>query len=293
MNCYNSDKFLKEAIDSIYMQSYSNWEIIFWDNASTDNSARIAKSYDNKLKYYLASETSPIGHARNFALEKASGKYIAFLDCDDMYFPNKLQSQINLLESNQFNMCYGSVSVIRENGSEIKKFFVKNNSGNIFANLLRHYEINMQTVMLRKDYLINNNLTFNSSMAFCPDHNLFMLVALDTEVGVIKDVIAKYRKVDNSLSKKTIDVAADEYRFTLDSIINNNAGLKERYQVEFNSAYNKATYYEVLSDITNNKKKQARLKLKKILTSRIEYFLLYLLLLSPVSNKFLLKILGR
>ena len=109
----------------------------------------------------------------------------------------------------------------------------------------------------------------------------------------IKFVTITGAKKDNSLSKKTIDVAADEYRFTLDSIINNNAGLKERYQVEFNSAYNKATYYEVLSDITNNKKKQARLKLKKILTSRIEYFLLYLLLLSPVSNKFLLKILGR
>ena len=50
MNCYNSDRYLKEAIDSVYMQSYPNWEIIFWDNASTDRSSEIAKSYNDKLK---------------------------------------------------------------------------------------------------------------------------------------------------------------------------------------------------------------------------------------------------
>ena len=56
MNCYNSDKYLKEAIDSVYNQSYSNWEIIFWDNASNDSSSAIAKSYDERLKYFLAKE---------------------------------------------------------------------------------------------------------------------------------------------------------------------------------------------------------------------------------------------
>ena len=50
MNCFNGEKYLHEAIDSVYAQSYHNWEIIFWDNASTDDSACIAKTYDNKLK---------------------------------------------------------------------------------------------------------------------------------------------------------------------------------------------------------------------------------------------------
>ena len=52
INCYNGEKYLAEAINSIYAQTYKNWEIIFWDNASIDNSANIAKSYDKKLKYY-------------------------------------------------------------------------------------------------------------------------------------------------------------------------------------------------------------------------------------------------
>ena len=52
MNCYNGEKYLKEAIDSVYNQTYDNWEIIFWDNASTDKSAEIAKSYNSKIRYF-------------------------------------------------------------------------------------------------------------------------------------------------------------------------------------------------------------------------------------------------
>ena len=89
MNCYNGDRFLRQAIDSVYCQTYDNWEIIFWDNASTDSSAKIARSYDDKIRYFLATKNTPLGEARNLALNKASGKYVAFLDCDDLYFPNK------------------------------------------------------------------------------------------------------------------------------------------------------------------------------------------------------------
>ena len=56
MNCYNGEKYLREAIDSIYAQTYTNWEIIFWDNASTDNSAEIAKLSDSRLKYFYGEE---------------------------------------------------------------------------------------------------------------------------------------------------------------------------------------------------------------------------------------------
>ena len=65
VNCFNGERYLKEAIESVYAQSYDNWEIIFWDNASTDGSAKIAKSYDKKLKYFLAEKTVCLGEARN------------------------------------------------------------------------------------------------------------------------------------------------------------------------------------------------------------------------------------
>ncbi len=293
MNCYNSDRFLKEAIDSIYAQTYQNWEIVFWDNASTDNSASIAKSYDDQIKYYLASETTPLGEARNLALDKASGEYIAFLDCDDVYMADKLEQQVGLMQSKDYVMCYGSVVVIDESGKEIKKDIVKNKSGNVFSSLLRRYEINMQTIMLKKDFVVSNQLSFNTNMSYCPDHNLFMTIASKVDVGVITDVVAKYRIVSNSLSKKTIDIAPQEYRLTLDEISKSNPVLRQQLSNDFDCAYNKAKYYEIVADIYNNNKEQARYKLRTIFTSKIEYFLLYLLLFMPISNKLILKFLGR
>ena len=293
MNCYNGEKYLCEAIDSIYAQTYKNWEIIFWDNASTDGSSSIAKSYDERVKYYVVSKTTPLGEARNFALNKADGEYVAFLDCDDMYFPDKLERQVKLMQNKDYVMCYGSVSIINEDGKEIKKDIVKNKSGNVFSGLLRRYEINMQTVILKKEFLVNNQLSFNSNMSYCPDHNLFMTIASKTDVGVITDVVAKYRIVDNSLSKKTIDIVPQEYRLTLDEISKGNPILRKQLSNDFDCAYDKAKYYEIVADIYNNNKGQARYKLKTILNSKIEYFLLYLLLFMPVSNKLILKLLKK
>ena len=70
MNCYNSDRYLKEAIDSVYAQTFLDWEIIFWDNASTDRSAEISKSYDDKLLYFLGNQHVSLGAARNLAFEQ-------------------------------------------------------------------------------------------------------------------------------------------------------------------------------------------------------------------------------
>ena len=293
MNCYNSDQFLKEAIDSVYNQNYSNWEIVFWDNASTDNSANIAKSYDDRVKYYLAPKTTPLGEARSFGLQRCSGEYIAFLDCDDIYLPEKLDQQVKLMNSKDYAMCYGSVVVIDEHGKEIKKDIVKNKSGYVFPGLLRRYEINMQTVMLKKDFVFNSGLSFNVNMSYCPDHNLFMNIAAKAEVGVISDVVAKYRIVSDSLSKKTLDIAPQEFRFTLDEITKNNPLLQQKFSNDFDCAYAKVKYYEVISFIYNNDRKQARFKLRSIFTSKIEYFLIFLLLLTPLKNKLILKLLGR
>lgn len=293
MNGYNAELYLKEAIDSIFAQTYTNWNIIFIDNCSTDNTKRIVDKYSHKIKYFKTHKNIPIGEARNFGLQFCTGDYIAFLDCDDIYLPEKLEKQVNLMKNNDFSMCYSSYAVIDEYGKETKKDIVKNKSGNVFSGLLRRYEINMQTVMLKKEYVVNNELSFNSKMSYCPDHNLFMNIASKAEVGVIYDVLAKYRIVSNSLSKKTIHLAADEYRYTLDEISKNNPLLYEKFSNDFDCAYSKAKYYEVISLIFDNSLKQARYKLRPIITSKIEYFLLYLLLLMPIKNRHILKLLGR
>ena len=72
INCYNGQKYLAEAIDSVFSQTYKDWEIIFWDNCSTDDSAKIAKSYGEKLKYYCSNTNTTLGEARNKAISAKS-----------------------------------------------------------------------------------------------------------------------------------------------------------------------------------------------------------------------------
>ena len=99
MNCLNGGRYLREAFDSVFAQTYKDWEIIFWDNASTDNSVEIARSYGDRVRVFNSVSTQVLGRARNFAVNQARGKYIAFLDCDDIWLPQKLEKQMALFEN--------------------------------------------------------------------------------------------------------------------------------------------------------------------------------------------------
>ena len=97
MNCYNGEEYLRDAINSVINQTYKNWEIILWDNQSTDRSAEIYNSYkDSRLKYYLSSTHTQLYEARVKAVEKTNGEYLAFLDIDDWWLPLKLEQQVPL-----------------------------------------------------------------------------------------------------------------------------------------------------------------------------------------------------
>ena len=78
MNCFNGERYLREAIDSIYAQTYSNWEIIFWDNASLDSSYKIASSYDSKIKLFKSNTNTSLGEARSEAIKNSNGDWLAF-----------------------------------------------------------------------------------------------------------------------------------------------------------------------------------------------------------------------
>ena len=91
MNCHNGEKYLRRAIKSIFDQTYSNLEIIFFDNCSNDSSAKIVKSYDDKrIKYFYSKKKLKLYEARNQAVKKAKGIYLSFLDVDDIWSKEKI-----------------------------------------------------------------------------------------------------------------------------------------------------------------------------------------------------------
>tara|TARA_B100001175_G_C19503336_1_gene639447 strand:+ start:186 stop:1121 length:936 start_codon:yes stop_codon:yes gene_type:complete len=299
MNCHNGDRFLKEAIDSIYNQFYQNWEIIFWDNVSTDTSSSIVALYDHRIKYFLADKKTSLGEARNLALDKVNGKYICFLDCDDIYLPNKLEKQVTMMEENNYPLAYGSALIIDENNNKIRKFVAKNNSGFNFKNLLNYYEINMQSVILRKTYLDDKGLNFQTNFQYNPDYNLFMQISAENEIGVEKECIVKYRVLDNSLSSTTLNLVGPEVRLTLKGLLKSYPYIETKFKKEFNQAYGKSIYYDSIAAIHVNDFRKARKLLSKLISSTpasslgLKYLGLFIILLLPLPSKLVLKFLNR
>jgi teichuronic acid biosynthesis glycosyltransferase TuaG len=121
---FNSEKFIAGTIQSVQNQTYHNWEMIIVDDCSSDKTVSIAEYFannDNRITVYKLDKNSGTGIARNTGLEKASGKYIAFLDADDLWKPNKLEIQINFLRNNNLPFTFSFYDCINEQGTELNK----------------------------------------------------------------------------------------------------------------------------------------------------------------------------
>ena len=109
MNCLNGEKYLKFSLRSIIEQDYKNWELIFWDNKSSDNSFKIVKSFrDKRIRYFRANKKTVLYEARNLAIKKARGKFIAFLDVDDFWSKDKLSKQIPKFKNKNVGLVYSN-----------------------------------------------------------------------------------------------------------------------------------------------------------------------------------------
>lgn len=120
MPLYNSSKFLESAIESVIAQTYKNWELIICDDSSTDNSLYIAKGYEAKDSRISVIENQYVKGspgARNSSLNIAKGRYIAFLDADDLWMRKKLELQISFMEANNYSFVYSYYQIIDEEGN--------------------------------------------------------------------------------------------------------------------------------------------------------------------------------
>lgn len=213
MNCYNGSKYLPQALDSVYQQTFKDYEIIFWDNQSTDNSGEIALRYGEPLRYFRGEEFLPLGAARNAAIEKASGKYIAFLDCDDIWLPEKLEKQVELLDSNkELGLVYSDTYVIDKNGNLIKSTYfrsIKPFSGNVFKELFLSNFIPILTVVVRRETLGKVG-GFDPKYVIAEDYDLWLRIAEHYPIDFIEQPLAKYRFHGESASQKNMVLSYQE-----------------------------------------------------------------------------------
>lgn len=121
---YNCAIYLEETIRSVIAQSYQNWEMIIVDDCSKDNTMAIVQSFaeeDERIKYYKLNQNSGAAVTRTFAMQKAEGQYIAFLDSDDLWLPEKLAIQLDFMQKNGYAFTCTSYSQIDEVGNSLNK----------------------------------------------------------------------------------------------------------------------------------------------------------------------------
>ena len=205
INCYNGEKYLKQSIESLLLQTYKKWELIFWDNKSTDGSSDIILSYnDKRIKYYCSDVHTTLYQARNLALRKCRGDFISFLDVDDYYLKNKISKQLLYFNDAKVGVVYSNYYRYYEN---IKKKIVltKNKlpSGNLTQHILEDSQISFMTVMIRKKSLYLLNYIFNPKYSIIGDYDLLYRLSLNWNFSYIKDPLAVYRIHNNNFSKNS------------------------------------------------------------------------------------------
>ena len=199
MNCYNGERFLRESIESVIAQTYKNWELIFWDNRSNDNSAEIFKSYDNKrLKYYLSPEHTDLGGGRARAWVYLTGDFIAVLDVDDVWLPLKLEKQLPLFEDPEVGIVISDTLFFNETTEKQLYAGEYPPTGWVFDRLMLSYYVSLETLIIRKSAVSSLPRAFDPDFSFIADFDLVVRLSRICKLGLVPEVLAKWRVHDDS-----------------------------------------------------------------------------------------------
>ena len=208
MNCYNGEKFIKKSVYSIISQSYKKWELVFWDNNSSDNSKNILKKFkDKRIKYFYSKKFNTLYKSRNLAIKKAKGKYISFIDSDDIWKKDKLKNQLLFMLDNNIEFCFTSYSIINKKNTIIK--FIKAKKNIEYKDLIKSCDIGLSTVMLKKKLLKNTKFP---KIKTKEDYVLWLkLSKKNIKMMGFDQKLVLWRKLDNSLSSSVFQRVHDAF----------------------------------------------------------------------------------
>ena len=230
INCYNGEKYLNETLESVLNQTYNNWEVIFWDNQSTDSSAKIFKSFqDKRFHYFYASEHTSLYKARNLAIEKSNCDFISFLDTDDLWDKNKLELQMDFFKDQKVGVVFSNVWIIKKN-INVKKLYSKKKlpSGYIYKNLIKNYNVSILTAVIRKKYYLKLEKNFDERFTMIGDFDLFLRLSKLCEFKSVQLPLAFYRLHGGNLTITMKEKEVEEF----ETWLNENRHNLDKYDIE-------------------------------------------------------------
>ena len=210
MNCYNGERFLNEAIESVLAQTHSDWELIFWDNLSSDNSSAILKGYsDKRLRYFCSESHTNLGAARKLAYEECRGELIAFLDVDDTWEKEYLEKQVALFIDENIGFSCANYFIRNErNGTAVRTHEGTIPSGYVLDDLLGNYFIGLLTLVVRRAALERIG-SINPNYHMIYDFDLAVKLSCEWMLASIQEPIATYRvhEDNESFSNANLNIA--------------------------------------------------------------------------------------
>ena len=304
---HNGAKYISDAIESILNQTYENFEFIIVEDASTDESKEIIRSYQDKRIKLVENEIN-LGQASsmNIGLNISSGKYIARIDQDDISLPTRLQKQVEFMENNiEVGVCGTWMEYIGKLSGILR---LETEDSAIKIKLLRDTELSHPTVMIRKSILNEHSLRYDSSFSPAEDYCLWTQLSKHCKLGNIGEVLIQYRIHDlqgsgkddiNNLNQKNsdrirkrlirnlgIEPSSQDIKIHNDVFFSKN--IKRKYLIEYHNWLLRLISGNVNNNIYNHKEFVDVLKVKWSYivneVSDIDFRMLLIIFSSPLRE---------
>ena len=285
MNCFNGEKYLSEAIESVINQTYTDWELIFWDNCSTDGSAKVFKSYaDDRLKYFLSDKHTTLGQARANAWQCVTGDYVAILDVDDLWMPKKLEYQMPLFDDSEVGLVIANACTKCSHNE--KKYFQKKypKEGFVFPELLKNYFVCLPVLVVRKSFVDRLEIpSFDAQFSMIADFDLVLRLSRISKLAVVKETLGMWRSHGDNLTYAQSDkfyIETKEWIRKYETMPEFFSGHQEALVI-FKNHIERA---EAVRLISVGKKKMAYLKIKSGANRDFRSYVLMACVIMPFSS---------
>lgn len=205
---YNCSKFISKTIRSVQGQTYKNWELLITDDCSKDDTCDVIESFakdDSRIKLFRQTVNGGAGAARNRSISEAKGRYIAFLDGDDMWLPEKLEKQLHFMDTNDIDFCMTRTVEINEEGEKVGVCLGKKRVSHAFNFIINYMDTSavmydttrygkfyMQNIRKRQDWLLWNDILKKTKFAYCLPEFLTVYVKNGNSLSSNKLSLLKY-----------------------------------------------------------------------------------------------------
>ena len=248
---YNTEKYLKNCIDSLLKQNFEDYEIIVINDLSPGNAEEIIKSYNDKKIVYIKNKTNKgIGYNRNLGIKKAKGEYVCFIDSDDYVKEDFISKMYNYSKENNLDLCVCDYVNVDEEGNKLKEFNLSNfGITNYEENNKILCEINLApwNKLYKKDMLVKNKIEFSETLKYEDLSFVALSIKNSKKIGKINEQLNYYTIHNNSETTtrdkrvfdifKQLDIVRNEYKngkyldeLTVSVLLNYT--IQQRYQID-------------------------------------------------------------